>query len=55
VPVVLVGQPDSRLAFFPAGDQCVGEGLAYASEPLADVHAGVDLLRSLLRLGEDPV
>jgi len=55
VPVVLVGQPDSRLEFFPAGDQRVVEGLTHLRGPLARVHAGVDLLGGRLRLGEDPV
>src|SRR5713101_4027284 len=50
VPVVLVGQQDSRFEFFPAGDQRVTEGLAHAREALADVDARVDLLYSLLRL-----
>jgi hypothetical protein len=54
VPVARVGQPDCWLEFFPAGDQCVGEGLAHLCEPLARVNAGVDLLGGRLRLGEDP-
>jgi hypothetical protein len=49
------GQGLAAFEFFPAGDQCVVEGLAHLREALACVDSRVDLLGGRLGLGEDAV